>query len=703
MKLMKAHFENFRLLRDLEIEFSFDDNRKLTVFRAENESGKTTILNALQWGLYGSEILPRPQAEYRLHPIDWDASDGPAQITVTVDYETTSEWRGLQDKKNYRIVRSVVETPRGDTWTRGQETLRLYEIGPNGTTLLDPPQAEIEQELPIAVREVFFTDGDRALTYIEGDRSVSSKRKRVAEAVRSLLGLEVIQQALNHVKSSVTAVNREVKGIADNAELDEILSKIVEIGEQKEELEADIDAANDEIENFDIAIINIKRSMDDALAKAEQDKLSESIKQSEQRISQLDAALDQAKMDHSALFRGSEIACGLLGPVLRQGLERLENLRAQGEFPKTAIPVLEERLKAMVCICGESLAEHDIQGRRRRHHVEGLVEETRQSDGLQSILTEMYFGTESIVGGADSWFELYKQVSDKRYDLRLNRDAEGRAMQALKAQVREVPNIDLHELLETLQQLETQKEQAFGRKIGNETKWGALKESEIDLERRSNVLLRRQRAGATMSATREVARDLETTLQNAFNRITSEERAKVGVLMNDIFLRMIGSDPEEGAVIRRVEISPEDDILVYGPNDRRLNSVVDINGASRRALTFAFILALTTISEAEAPNVVDTPLGMMSGFVKQSALRIAIDYSSQIILFLTRDEIRGCEEIIDAQAGKVITLTNSTHYPTMLVNDPGVATRSVLRCDCDHRGSCPLCIRLTNTVGYPEV
>ena len=304
MKLLRAHFENFRLLRDLEIDFSVDDDRKLTVFRAENESGKTTILNALQWGLYGSEILPRPQTEYRLHPIDWDASGGPAQVTVTVDFETTSEWRGLQDKKYYRIVRSVVETPRGDTWARGQETVRLYEIGPNGATLVDPPQAQIEQELPIAVREVFFTDGDRALTFIEGEGSVSIKRKRVAGAIRSLLGLEVIQQALNHVKSSVATVNREVKGIADSAELDGIQSKIVEIGEQKEQLEADIDDANDEIANFNIAIINIKKSMDDALAKAEQDNLSESMKQCEQRISQLDAALGQAKIDHSALFKG---------------------------------------------------------------------------------------------------------------------------------------------------------------------------------------------------------------------------------------------------------------------------------------------------------------------------------------------------------------------------------------------------------------
>ena len=50
MKLLRAEFQNFRLLRDLELEFSIDANSKLTVIRAANESGKTTILHALQWG-----------------------------------------------------------------------------------------------------------------------------------------------------------------------------------------------------------------------------------------------------------------------------------------------------------------------------------------------------------------------------------------------------------------------------------------------------------------------------------------------------------------------------------------------------------------------------------------------------------------------------------------------------------------------------
>jgi len=55
MKLLRAEFENFRLLRSLELRFSTDAEHNLTVIRAANETGKTTILTALQWALYGLE------------------------------------------------------------------------------------------------------------------------------------------------------------------------------------------------------------------------------------------------------------------------------------------------------------------------------------------------------------------------------------------------------------------------------------------------------------------------------------------------------------------------------------------------------------------------------------------------------------------------------------------------------------------------
>ena len=116
---------------------------------------------------------------------------------------------------------------------------------------------------------------------------------------------------------------------------------------------------------------------------------------------------------------------------------------------------------------------------------------------------------------------------------------------------------------------------------------------------RNNLLTKQRRATRTLAAM-DVTSDVEQVLRKSYNRITNEELIKVSELMNNIFLEMIGVDPEQDAIIRKAEISKEFDILVYGPNARMLNPDRDLNGASRRALTFAFILALAKVSEVES-------------------------------------------------------------------------------------------------------
>ena len=110
MKLLRAEFQNFRLLRDLELEFSSDLDRKLTVIRAANESGKTTILHGLQWALYGDAALPGRGEDFRLHPIDWEASTGKrVPITATVEFELTKYRRTSgemrETRRRFRLVR----------------------------------------------------------------------------------------------------------------------------------------------------------------------------------------------------------------------------------------------------------------------------------------------------------------------------------------------------------------------------------------------------------------------------------------------------------------------------------------------------------------------------------------------------------------------------------------------------------------------
>ena len=704
MKLLRAEFQNFRLLRNLELEFASDPNKNLTIIRAANDSGKTTILHALQWALYGDSALPGKGEGFRLHPIDWEVNEGKrVPITATVEFEMTT-YRRVSGKMRetryrYRLVRSAFEDIDGET-ERAPSTVKLFALTDKGATPIDSPVSLINEEFPPELREVFFTDGDRALSFIEADIALSTKRDRVQRAIRSLLGLGVIGDAIKHIYKSAMEVNKKAKKVDSSGELKEVASRLETIETDREKLEDDLEDAKQQLGAFDEKVDEIDREIAAILQKGDREKLQKDLDHARREIKRLDSQVVAAEKEHSALFRSRAVATDLLSPVFSHAFEKLEELHDQGKIPNTTIPVLQDRLEAKICICGETLETGDEDGEKRRAHIQKLIDDSQRVDEIQEIITDLYYGAKPLKADenpeSSTWLEDYKKVVERRNGIQTLRDDAGRKLRELELKLDSLPDTDIQGLRETRRQYRDLRDKNLEKRSVFETQLTGLSKTREELEARRNRLLNEQKKGAQILAESEVIQDVMKVLKNAYQRITNEELHKVSELMNSTFLEMIGADPEQGAIIRRAEISREFDIIVYGPNDRTLNPDRDLNGASRRALTLAFILALTKVSEVEAPNVIDTPLGMTSGYVKRSILKTAVQESTQLVLFLTHDEIAGCEDIIDEAASVVFTLTNPAHYPKMLENNPDVAERKILRCECNHRNECQLCQRRTD-------
>ncbi len=705
MKLISAEFKNFRLLRDLRLDFSTDSEKKLTVIRAENDTGKTTILNALQWAFYGNAVLPEKGKKYRLHPIDWDTSKGSKiTISVQVDFEkkTSQLSRNINSRETvsqYRIIRE--QTLNGANPT---SEVKLFKITDIGAEPIDPPDAWIQNELlRFELREVFFTDGDRALSFIEAE-SLTDKRNQVRKAIRSLLGIEAIEAALKHLKGAAAELNKDAKNLdSDKAELAETATELEQLDKKILDLEKKRDDAKLQLDKVTHRLPEIDKDIEAALLRGNREELERELKQTAsklKRIAELEADIEKA---HSQLFRNLSLSRDLLAPLLAKSFEKLDALRAEGKLPSATIPVLEERLLGSTCICGESLNELSNNGKQRRNHIQHLIEESQKADELQRRLTDLYYRSLDLnpnkMNANEDWVAEYAEISNRRDELERPREEAEKRRKALEVKLEGIGDIDIQELRLHKQQCVEQQTRFNNTLRECEVDLQVLQKKHRSLTAERNNLIAKQRKGNLTLARLYVARDVEQALQNSCNRITDEELAKVGTLMNAIFLEMIGADPEQGAIIRKAEISEAFDILVSGPNNTSLNPDRDLNGASRRALTIAFILALTKVSEVKAPNIIDTPLGMMSGYVKRSVLKTAIRESSQLILFLTRAEIAGCEDILDAEVGQVITLTNSAHYPKILVNKPQVEAQQALRCECNHRQECELCKRRVDVEG----
>ena len=619
MRILRARFENFRLLRNLELDFSIAPDKRLTVIRAENESGKTTILTGLQWGLYGDDALPGRGREFRLHPIDWDGTDGESiTISVEIDFEVVSARSGRAD--TYRIVRLANESVSGNAWKRIPFAIKLFRLQDTGSEPIPYPEARVKRELPPELRGVFFTDGDRALNFIEAD--TRDKRERVEKAIRALLGLDVIEHSLRHVHQAGVDANRQAKEISSDNDLQAIVSRLDQITEEMEQLESEVSDAKEQFSAFSESIVDIQKNIDEALVKGDKKKLQKERQTVESQLKQTDTQIDEAISEHAKLFRSLALSRDLLAPILKHSIDKLNELREQGKLPKVAVPILEERLNATTCICGESLAGQDPHGTRRREHIKHMIEQSRKSDEFQGRLTDLYYASAQLqldqATESESWASEYKRVAARRGELGRNRESLASQLRSLETQIDQLPDTDIQGLRDTLRDHERQRDRFRDIQVRNETRLETLREETRDLTRQRGKLLREQEKGARILAELNVIQDIESIFRKSYDRITNEELAKVSDLMNTFFLEMIGSDPEQGTIIRRAEISPEFDILVYGPKDRTLNPDRDLNGASRRALTLAFILALTKVSGVEAPNVIDTPLGMMSGYVKRA-------------------------------------------------------------------------------------
>jgi len=691
MKLLRAKIDNFRLLKDVVLEFSSDPEKNLTVIRAANESGKTTILTALQWGLFGETALPEGGSKYRLSPLDSSSGE---KTNVTVSVEIDLEVAVRTSTRTYRLIRTVAENVKGGEFSRPSSNLTLFDLTRKGGDPIDNPEAHLSPHLPKDLREVFFTDGDRALSFIEGKSQ--DQMKRVEGAIKSLLGLRIIEEAIDHTKAVGRSINKKVKDETGNsAELEQQTELIEKLNIEIPKLESDLNEAKENRQNLESLEREADRQLSEALKKGNKEELERQRQEAKKGREREEKNAEQAARDHANLFKSELLAKHLFSQVFAEAKTILDGLHSAGKIPNQTIPVLEDRLKQPNCICGEILDPNTSEGRNRREHILHLIENSRNSDEIQKKVTELYFSSKQLLNPQieRTWEDEYNDVFARRQRANQGMQSFGERESAIEEQIKSLPDVDIQQLRVIRDRYRAQEKEANTHELTITATLENKRSSLRDAQQKQQVLLAQDSRGQMLNAEREVANDLEQVLTNTLEKMKTDELSKVSSKMNELFLEMIGADEKERSIITKAEITPDYKIIVSGQNGYPLDPSQDLNGASRRALTIAFILALTKISEVEAPNVIDTPLGMMSGYVKHSVLNRAAEESSQLIMFLTHDEIKGCEEVIDERAGKIYTITNPAHYPKILKHKPPVDGQRVIICTCNHREKCNICER----------
>lgn len=701
MKFLAASISNFKLLRNVRMDFATDGQRPLTIVRAENASGKTSALNALRWGLFGVGGLEDPNV--RLSPADWP--DGsPCEIRVAIDFEHTlykqmgGETRSTRDR--YRLIRTTVERLNGDKFVREPERLSLYKLGRKGADPLDTPEARLSEMLPSEMKDIFFTDGDKAMNFISSELTRTTRRDQVKEAIKSLLGVGLLEDAAKHVKQVQSKLTRDAGSLSGSNEsktvagnLEQAKAKLQDVKQQRSDLVKQIDTLS-------VQLDAAERALEAALQMGKYEELVQRRTAAKTAFERAEKMEEEFKVEHQNLLGDEALSWTLLRRELARGVERLNELQLKGVIPRAAVPVLRDRLELNRCICGASLEP----GTQARSNVEALIEAQRAVDSERQTLTRLLHMAQSHTpeesDPASDWVTRFKRLELKRLQALKMREAAEGELRYCEEKLKEIDQADIQSKRAHRDALRSSIHDKEDRRRDlevDEREWTA---KIAELEQRFEELTRTDQKLKAVRAKLLATKDVLTVLEASLEELQNVYLKKVSDRMSELFLEMVGADPEQGSIFQRASISPEYEILVHTAQGRTLNPDHEVNGASQRALTFAFIWALTEVSGVAAPRVIDTPLGMMAGAVKRRVLEIisrpdkgAQDSEKQVVLFLTRSEIAQADDILDDRAGKVITFTNTDHYPTDLVNDPRSSTPQILTCDCTHRQVCGICQR----------
>ncbi|MDF2254313.1 AAA family ATPase [Streptantibioticus ferralitis] len=685
---------NFKLLRDIDIQLSIDPAKPLTVIRAENASGKTSLHYAIIWGLYGMDALKNIASPRDIRFSSKAAPAGsPVLIEVVLDFQITDE-AGTAD---YRLTRHVQETPQATgPVDRGREVVKLSKLTAAGDKELDQPESWLDQWLPKRLVDIFFTNGDDVQKFITGKQEARLRQEKVHLAIESLLGIRQLRTAVVDIEAVQRTLDRKAARDAGG--------KLERVTSELEKLELALKEIDDEYERLTVRLGNIEknqsrktRELESIRGIGELDAINQEIQGLEQDLASLEGYRRKNLATMTGLLRSEALSWTLACGPLTMALARLDKLTDLRKIPKTSTQILEDRLELGVCICGETLDP----GSTHRDEVAKLLAEQQGRDPIADRLTDLRYRAKALRSvNQQDFTEAHAEALGDFAKLADSIRSKTTALQAAKERRALIDEERVRELTEELAELDRKKGDVnfkLGtldtRRVTVQYDCDQKREEKRNAERNANI-------SRDLAVRRDVGLDLLSLARAVQEQLEGPYVQRVSNRLDRMFKDIIGADNgDTTGVITSTSITSSFDIVVSSQHDNKLDPDFEVNGASQRALTLAFVWSLMEVAGTVAPRFIDTPLGMVSGTTKERMVEAITrppapdETPYQVVLLLTRSELAGVEHILDERAGAFNTLSSSQHYPLDLVYKWAEDEPHSRSCGCSHREQCKICAR----------
>lgn len=627
-----------------EIEFSSGE-KNVTLIKAENGTGKTTLLEAFKWCFYGEKLnLPSPNIFLNEKAFAELTPGDSTTVGVTIEFE--------ENGYLYKIIRN---TSRGKNSTGNEKpegsTFSLINISEEITYTGKNAEDKIRELLPQDLN--FFFDGER-LTQMEG------KTEKKGEII-SVLGIKAFENAKKDLNRVIKKYEEKINlSEGENKEYNDLLIKrkkiendknfnIKEIKEKMVQFEGTKDAKNKleiKLEEIRITISN-KGEIGKELGEAQKEK--ENLKK---RSEEAHVKYKQKMSKNASLILGKGI--------IVEGFNILEEARSKGKIPSNVRETLiDDLLKLETCICGRHIGE------KERESLNSLRKNATDEE-LEQIFNSVYqrLKKDASIARIEKKEEI-SQLKKKCLEIEKKYKETSELVDNLSNQFKEEDEENI-ERRDSFEQTKSDYDRLLGR-LESDINTLRSKSKELDSNWTSIENKINSKKLKITSEGFKKGKDMTLEISKVVNKLYELKLIRENKKLNEKIKKIYSKVTRKGYFI---ELTQNFELKVY--KDKYKNIEVALSTGENKMVVLCFIGALVDlarklnkvkneldISGGIYPIVLDSPYGDLDVEHKREMTIVIQELSDQIILFASSSQWSSdVEELMKDRVGNVYELKN---------------------------------------------
>jgi DNA sulfur modification protein DndD len=630
MQFDKLQVQNFRQYYDEQpIEFSQKDDKNVTVIHGANGAGKSALRNSFLWLFYNEVDLPQPEHIPNERAIaEADVGD---RIRVEVKLEFDHEERHYWTERWAEYEKQATDDLDGELVDKGAHV--QYRNVDGKTVTPENPNTSLERFIPKRLSHLFFFHGEEI-----DQLSRQDNQDKVREAIRNLMGLEILERSIRHlewVQKNEFEEEMEEYGseeLADYiAKRDAQQEKLTQKKERKKNIEESVEETEEELESVKERLRELEDTRE---LQQERDELEEREQELRDEIDDINDSIRDTCSEKGHLVFAM--------PAVEKTAEALEEKRKKGEIPsEIKEQFVEDRLDMGICICGRDLVEDTNPYKKVKNW-----KNKAGSDDLDQAATNI---TSRLRGLVDARSDLFNEIENDLTRRRERLDEIEKIAERLDEISNEISEKEKEDVKELERRRGTLKERIdnMGQKknrIDNDIEQidDRISEIEDEIQDAREEEEKSKKARRRFLAAQRAREKLEAKFEAYQNQVRKQVDEKVKDIFDDIISKNYWT-----------EISEDYSLEVYKEvGGDELVSTVPTSTGERQVASLAFIGALTSLTREQYesnqdnvyfqggvyPMVMDAPFGYLGTEYQRGVSQKIPTLSDQVVVLVTEPQ-----------------------------------------------------------------